>query len=217
MHGVWPYWRQVKGDGVAKAMPGIRADAVRNRAHLLAIADEVFAAEGSAVSVNEIIRRAGVGSGTFYRHFATKEALFEEVIEDRVRAVVVRGRELLASDPDQALFVLLAELIGGVTADRGLADVLRSYGINARAVEPGGLQEAFLRMVTDVLRAAQRAGTARTDVGVVELMALLTVYKVPDEQPSDVRRRVLEVILDGLRTQNRPTAVHRQQATGSTG
>src|SRR5438876_7565800 len=62
----------------------LRADAQRNRAKVLAAAQEAFAAEGIAVPLDEIARRAGVGAGTVYRHFPTKEALFEAVIADRL-------------------------------------------------------------------------------------------------------------------------------------
>ena len=63
----------------------MRADAARNRARVLEVAYETFAAEGLSVPIDEIARRAGVGAGTVYRHFPTKEALFPAVIDDRVR------------------------------------------------------------------------------------------------------------------------------------
>ena len=66
----------------------MRADAARNRARVLEVAYETFAAEGVAVPIDEIARRAGVGAGTVYRHFPTKEALFQAVFEDRVRHIV---------------------------------------------------------------------------------------------------------------------------------
>ena len=78
----------------------LRADAARNRARVLDVAYETFAAEGVAVPIDEIARRAGVGAGTVYRHFPTKEALFQAVIEDRVRSIVADGRGAAgAEDP----------------------------------------------------------------------------------------------------------------------
>ncbi len=65
----------------------MRADAARNRAKVLEVAYETFAAEGLAVPIDEIARRAGVGAGTVYRHFPTKEALFGAVFEDRMRRI----------------------------------------------------------------------------------------------------------------------------------
>src|SRR6266545_3604820 len=77
-----------------------RADAVRNRQRVLEAAKEAFAAEGLAVPLDEIARRAGVGAGTVYRHFPTKEALFEAVILDRVRKLVDYAESLADADPD---------------------------------------------------------------------------------------------------------------------
>ena len=90
----------------------MRADAARNRAKVLAVAYETFAAEGIAVTVDEIARRAGVGPGTIYRHFPTKEALFTAVIEDRVRSFIDTAHALLAADPGTALFEFLREMVG---------------------------------------------------------------------------------------------------------
>ena len=76
----------------------LRADAARNRARLLEVAYETFAAEGLSVPIDEVARRAGVGAGTVYRHFPTKEALFQAVIENRMQALVDDGRALLRSE-----------------------------------------------------------------------------------------------------------------------
>ncbi len=68
-----------------------RADAVRNLAKILEAAEEVFAAEGIAVPIDEVARRAGVGIGTVYRHFPTKEALFEAIVVARLEGLIERG------------------------------------------------------------------------------------------------------------------------------
>src|SRR5437763_2748292 len=104
----------------------LRADAARNRARVLEVAYETFAAEGLAVPIDEIARRAGVGAGTVYRHFPTKEDLYRAVIEDRLNRIVADGRALLSSDdPGQALFAFLRSMVlqWGAT-DRGLAEAL---------------------------------------------------------------------------------------------
>ena len=77
----------------------LRADARRNRDRVLEAARAAFGAEGSDVSLDEIARRAGVGAGTVYRHFATKEALFEAVVFDRIGELVEEARAL-SDDPD---------------------------------------------------------------------------------------------------------------------
>lgn len=177
----------------------LRADAARNRARLLEVAYETFAAEGLAVPIDEIARRAGVGAGTVYRHFPTKEALFEAVIEDRVRGVVARARELMAADPGTALFEFMQELACAATADQGLLDAFEGYGVD---VESAGrdAEGAFLGIVEELITAAQRAGTVRRDVGLAELKALMMVCKSAREYGPGVADRVAAVITDGLRT-----------------
>src|SRR5579872_1691916 len=78
----------------------MRADAVRNRTKVLDAARAAFAAEGPAVPLDEIARRAGVGAGTVYRHFPTKEALFEAVIVDRLLAHAQDAEARLSGDGD---------------------------------------------------------------------------------------------------------------------
>src|SRR6476646_1143120 len=90
----------------------LRADAARNRARVLEVAYETFAADGLSVPIDEIARRAGVGAGTVYRHFPTKEALFQAVIADRMRHRIDDGRALLESEqPGQALFSFLKSMV----------------------------------------------------------------------------------------------------------
>src|ERR1700722_8679746 len=90
----------------------LRADARRNRERVLEAARAAFGAEGSDVSLDEIARRAGVGPGTVYRHFATKEALFEAVIFDRIGELVEEARAL-SDDPDPGrAFSSFAEHLG---------------------------------------------------------------------------------------------------------
>lgn len=176
----------------------MRADAARNRARLLEVAYETFAAEGLAVPVDEIARRAGVGPGTVYRHFPTKEALFEAVIAERVGAIVEQTRSLLATDPDTALFAFIHEMACFSAADQGLFEALDSYGIDMDTAAPGA-EAMFLELLAELLAAAQRAGTAREDIGVAELKALLTVCKATNEYDPEVVRRVTAVIEAGLR------------------
>jgi AcrR family transcriptional regulator len=177
----------------------LRADAARNRARLLAVAYETFAAEGLAVPIDEIARRAGVGPGTIYRHFPTKEALFKAVIEDRVRSIVDRARALLVADPGSALFEFLRETVRTAAADHGIADALEGYGVDFETAAPGA-EAAFLEVLDEMLSAAQRAGTVRTDVGAAELKTLLMVCKSTQDHADGVAERVACVIVDGLRT-----------------
>jgi AcrR family transcriptional regulator len=184
---------------VTESARPMRADAARNRARVLEVAYETFAAEGLAVPIDEIARRAGVGAGTVYRHFPTKDALFAAVIDDRVQAVVASGRALLGSvGPGEALFAFLREMVTMNAIDHGLVEALAGYGIDVNAAAPGA-EAAFLELLGDLLAAAQGAGTARRDVGVAEVKALLVVCKTTQTYGDEVTGKVTAVIVDGLR------------------
>ncbi|MGV0780713.1 TetR/AcrR family transcriptional regulator [Mycolicibacterium peregrinum] len=180
----------------------MRADAARNRARVLEVAYETFAADGLAVPIDEIARRAGVGAGTVYRHFPTKEALFQAVIAERIRGVVEEGRTLLAeADPADALFAFLRSMVlQWGAADRGLVDALAGSGIDVNTVVPEAEGE-YLAVVGDLLAAAQRAGTVRGDVTVADVKALLVGCQAMQSYNADVAERVTSVVFDGLRAE----------------
>ncbi|HSS22831.1 MAG TPA: TetR/AcrR family transcriptional regulator [Mycobacterium sp.] len=178
----------------------LRADAARNRARVLDVAYETFAAEGLSVPIDEIARRAGVGAGTVYRHFPTKEALFAAVIEDRMQHLVDDGYALLKSEgPGEALFTYLRSIVlqWGAT-DRGLVDALAGLGIDIPSVAPDA-EDAFLAVLADLLRAAQDAGTARQDIGVREVKSILVGCQAMEAYNSALADRVTDVVVDGLR------------------
>jgi AcrR family transcriptional regulator len=189
-------------DGEPMAQPArkLRADAARNRARVLEVAYDTFAAEGLSVPIDEIARRAGVGAGTVYRHFPTKEALFHAVIEDRMRRLVDDGHALLESaGPDEALFSFLRSMVlqWGAT-DRGLVDALAGLGIDIASAAPDA-EGAFLAVLDKLLRAAQDAGTARPDLGVREVKAILVGCQAMEAYNSALAERVTDVVVDGLR------------------
>lgn len=185
---------------MAHAERPLRADAARNRARVLDVAYQTFAAEGLSVPIDEIARRAGVGAGTIYRHFPTKEALFAAVVEDRLCHMVSNGYALLEScEPGEALFEYLRTLVLQYGArDRGLVDALAGLGIDLDSAAPDA-EDAFLEMLGALLVAAQRAGTARADVGVREVKSLLVGCQAMEAYNSAVAERVTEVVIDGLR------------------
>lgn len=178
----------------------VRADAARNRARVLEVAYETFAAEGLSVPIDEIARRAGVGAGTVYRHFPTKEALFQAVVADRMRRIIDDGHALLESEqPDQALFTFLRSMVlQWGAADRGLVEALAGLGIEINSAAPEA-EEEFLSLLGDLLRAAQQSGTVRSDVGVAEVKTLLVGCQAMQSYNAELADRVTEVALDGLR------------------
>src|SRR6516162_9615914 len=153
-----PFCQPMGGEKMAQPARPLRADAARNRARVLEVAYDTFAADGLSVPIDEIARRAGVGAGTVYRHFPTKADLFRAVVEDRIRRIVEEGRALLAGEcPGEALFIFLRSMVlqWGAT-DRGLAEALAGLGIDIETSLPEA-EDDFLGMLNDLLRAAQKA------------------------------------------------------------
>jgi AcrR family transcriptional regulator len=180
----------------------LRADARRNRDRVLEAARAAFGAEGSDVSLDEIARRAGVGAGTVYRHFPTKEALFEAVVRDRMGELVEEARALL-DDPDPGrAFSSFVERLGREGAlKRDLVEALAYDGIHLQFGEA-----PILRALTDalgeLLRRAQHVGAVRSDISVDDVVALLAgaAYAICHSGADDERtRRLLAIMYDGLR------------------
>jgi AcrR family transcriptional regulator len=174
----------------------LRADARRNRERVLRAARDAFAASGYEVPLDEIAALAGVGPGTVYRHFPTKEALFEAVAAARVKDLIEAARARSgATDPGEAFFGFLARVAEEADAKRDMPEVI---GI------AGSLREALHAELEVLLRRAQQAGAVRTDIGVSELVALLkSVVAGIHEAPADpeLQGRIFAVIADGLRVQ----------------
>ena len=178
----------------------LRADAARNRARVLETAYETFAAEGLSVPIDEIARRAGVGAGTIYRHFPTKEDLFRAVVESRLRRIIAEGRALLDEPgPGEALFAFLRSMVldWGAT-DQGLVDALAGLGIDVESIAPDA-EDAFLGLLGELLAAAQGAGTVRPDVDVPEIKALMVGCQAMQGYDQARAERVTGVVMDGLR------------------
>jgi AcrR family transcriptional regulator len=188
------------GEQMSQTVKPLRADAARNRARVLDVAYETFAAEGLSVPIDEIARRASVGAGTVYRHFPTKDALFQAVIEDQLQRLVDDGYGLLKSEgPGEALFTFLRSIVlqWGAT-NRGLVDALAGIGIDIASAAPDA-EDAFLAVLGELLRAAQRAGSARPDIGVREVKSILVGCQAMEAYNSELAGRVTEVVVDGLR------------------
>jgi AcrR family transcriptional regulator len=180
----------------------LRADARRNRDRVLEAARAAFGAEGSDVSLDEIARRAGVGAGTVYRHFATKQALFEAVVVDRMEELVEEAGAM-ADDPDPGrAFLSLVERLGREGArKRDLVETLARDGIR---LQLGGTPtfQTLLDVLAKLLRRAQRAGAVRRDITVDDVVALLTgaAYAICHAQADDEQTgRLLAIMYDGLR------------------
>jgi AcrR family transcriptional regulator len=150
----------------------LRADAERNRRRLLDAAQELFRERGLDVGVAEIAQRAGVGRGTLFRNFPTKQDLVAAIVIDRMAEATDYGRRLLdAPDAGEALFGFLEEVVGRQQLDRALFEAvhdafLANQEIRAAHAEiVGGLEELLTR--------AKDAGAVRSDVGAMDVLMLL--------------------------------------------
>lgn len=178
-----------------------RKDAARNRERLLEAAADLFRRQGLETSLKDVARKAGVGVGTVYRHFPTKEdlvaALFEQQLDDEVARAEIASR---GEDAWTALFDYLKETMRIQAADRGLRALLCPQG---SPFEP--VQECHSRMDPHVERLVERAheqGMLREDVTARDLRILqVALVGVMDATPSepDAWRRHLEIFLDGVR------------------
>jgi len=149
-------------------MPGakpLRADARRNRERVLDAARTAFGAEGLSVPLDEIARRAGVGPGTLYRHFPTKEALFEAVVHDRLRRLADEGAALRNSgDPGAAFFGFIGRLAAETAPKRDLFEALASAGIEVGTTVQAAADD-LRAVIAALLGQAQGAGAVRAPFG----------------------------------------------------
>jgi AcrR family transcriptional regulator len=177
-----------------------RADAVRNRDLLIAAAAEAFAARGADVSLEDIARGAGVGIGTLYRHFPTRDALVEAVYRHEVDVLCQRADELLeTSTPDQALAEWMQLFVRHVATKRGMLSVLKpmlSSNPNFSAETRGRATEAASKL----LAAGVAAGTVRADVDGADLLrAVGGICMSTDQERSEASERLVGLLFDGLR------------------
>jgi AcrR family transcriptional regulator len=182
--------------------PALRADALRNRRRILDAAAEAFSEGGLDVGVAEIARRAGVGAGTLFRHFPTKEDLIFAIVEERTLELIAAGREALEEE-DPAL-ALRAFMFAGAemhVADQGFFDaVITRINKEERLRE---LRGDMMEIADELLGRAQAAGTVREDLAPQDL-PLLMCAAASAAAPMhgavpELWRRYLGLILDGLR------------------
>lgn len=174
----------------------LRADARRNREKVLRAAQEAFAEHGMGVPLDDIAGRAGVGPGTVYRHFPTKEALFEAVVAARVEDLVAEARRRAdAADPGEAFLGFLGLLTDEAGVKRDLSDVLVAPLTVATSLRDD------LRAALDVLLTrAQQAGAIRPELRIDDLFTLLKgLMAALVDASADARERVAAVVVDGLR------------------
>jgi AcrR family transcriptional regulator len=182
------------------AIRPLRADARRNRERLLEVAVEAFSTPGRDVSLEAIAKAAGVGIGTLYRHFPTREALVEAAYRNEVARLCDAVPGLLESAPaDQAMRTWMDRFVDYMTAKRGMLDTLRA--IVASGGDPFAETKGRMRgAVGEFLTAGVEEGTLRADVSpedVVAAVSGVTLATGPDQR--EQANRLLDLIMEGLR------------------
>ena len=179
----------------------LRADARRNRDRLLDAAVRAFSQDRADVTLDAIAKDAGVGIGTLYRHFPTREALVEAAYRSELARLCDAVAELLqAQPPDQALRAWMDRFVDYMTTKRGMADALRAViasGGNPYAQS----RDRLIAAITTLLRAAVAAGTVRPGIEPADVLAGLSGVSLAAGEPAqrDQADRVLDLLMDGLR------------------
>ncbi|MFJ6694932.1 TetR/AcrR family transcriptional regulator [Streptomyces sp. NPDC091272] len=181
----------------------MRADAVKNRAHLLAVARPAVAAHGIDVSMRDVARRANVGLATLLRHFPTREALLEALLHESFEALTARAKGLTTSRASaEALVTWVSECVAWTTEYRGVTELM------AAAIDD---TDSALHTSCVTLRAAgaglltraQEAKAARPDIDGDDLFALIAMLAWAGDQPALASRanRLLDVVARSLLTE----------------
>jgi AcrR family transcriptional regulator len=176
----------------------LRADAKRNRDHLLTAARDAFTERGADASLEDIARRAGVGVGTLYRHFPNRQALIESVYVEEVEALcrsAADGDELSSWD---ALVHWFNRFVDYVATKRALVDeMVATLGQDARVFRT--CHDAIFTAGQPLLERAKQDGEVRADVEFVDVIRMVSgITMIKNAAPEDIRR-VLAMALDGLR------------------
>ncbi|MEU7301110.1 helix-turn-helix domain-containing protein [Streptomyces sp. NPDC007206] len=181
----------------------MRADARRNYERLLKVAAEAFAEHGEKASLDDIAKRAGVGSGTLYRHFPTRQALLEAAYVDRIEALGARGAELAEQlPPGEALVEWLNELCVATIQVRGMKALLGSAVADGSSAALTACGTTVKGAAARLVEAARAEGALRDDVEPIDVLRLAhgvaTASELADGQGREIRR-YLTLLMEGLR------------------
>jgi AcrR family transcriptional regulator len=179
----------------------LRADAQRNREKLLTAAMAAFAERGVDASLEDIARTAGVGIGTLYRHFPSRDALMEAVYRHQVETLCDAASDLLATHtPDEALALWMERFVAHVATKRGMAMALKS--VIGKDSELFAYCHGLIRQsAASLLKAAADAGAIRDDVDANDLMKAMSGICLVSDQPGweEQASRLVNLLVDGLR------------------
>jgi AcrR family transcriptional regulator len=180
----------------------LRRDAERNRQRILKAASEVFTECGLDVSLDQVARHAGVGVGTVYRRFGTKEDLVEALFIDRIEEVAALAEEAAeATDPWSGLVCFMEQMTAMLAGDLGLRQMLMFATYGRDKVWYARQRNAPL--MTRLVERAQAAGQLRSDLKQTDIpfivFVLTEVAQLARQVSPEIWRRYLALVLDGLR------------------
>ena len=190
------------GSVIDKPCRGLRKDAERNRQRVLTAARELFAIKGMEATLNDVAHHAGVGVGTVYRRFATKEDLVEAIFEEGVAEIVCLAETALQHENSWDGFVWFMERHCELSAtDRGLREIVYSKAYGGDRVECA--REALVPLLSKLVERARRDGHLRadiehTDTPIIGLLAG-TVSEWAGHVDPDLWRRYVALLLEGMR------------------
>jgi AcrR family transcriptional regulator len=180
----------------------LRSDARRNRERILSGARAVFAEYGSEAQMDDVARRAGVGVGTVYRHYPTKEALLVELVREKFKGFAVEARNALERDgePFEVLADLMRSNAEALERDAGTQQVLAGAGEQIW-IQAATEQSELLELTSQLVDRAQRAGTIRADATATDIGMLMCGVSATMAHPASGFdwRRHLDLVIDGLR------------------
>jgi len=179
-------------------MKPLRADGRRNRERIVAAAAELVGRDGAQASLEEIARRAGVGSATLHRHFPSRQALLEAVFREGVAQLCARAAAQPGEDPAAELAAWLEELTVYTATHRGLAAALLT-GPEGLSAEDLCCTDMLCDVMNVLVARASSVGAIHTDATTEDLMKLANAIAVANEDEPLTARRVLRLALKGLR------------------
>jgi AcrR family transcriptional regulator len=184
----------------------MRADAQKNYDHLLVVAREVVTEQGADASLRDVARRAEVGMGTLYRHFPTREALFEALLRESFDGLAASAAELATADAaGPALLAWLGDIVAVASIHSGvIASMVAAIDDPESALHASCV--AMKAAGTRLLVRAQAAGVARSDVDGADLFALVGALSWIKDQPALAPRaeRLFALISSALLTPKAP-------------
>ena len=173
-----------------------RADARRNYEKLVAAARAAFATDGTSVPLEDVAERAGVGIGTLYRHFPTRQALLEAVYADEVDAMARAAHGLADRDPWDALTEWFHQYIGFAATKHALMEALLEAAPDSDVLV--SCRTAIKGAGTELIRRGQETGVVRADVDFLDVGRMVGQIGIANTD-AEQKERMLQLVLDGLR------------------